>query len=143
VRNVYPGKEPESAAMIRACSWWRKAVPSRVFARARPVRLLRGTLYIHTATSAWAAELDLLKLELLASLRRQAPESGVRALYFRTGPLPDLPPLSRTPEQTAVQETSAALPEALARALAAIDDDALREAISRAAGVSLARSKAS
>jgi hypothetical protein len=33
----------------------------------------------------------------------------------------------------------AVLPEALARALAAIDDDQLREAISCAAGVSLGR----
>jgi hypothetical protein len=139
LRTVYPGREPEDAAAIRVFNWWRRAVPVRVLARARPVRLSHGVLYVHTASPAWALELDHLKVQLLASVRKHAPEARVNELRFRTGPLPELPkagrPERKRPEPVAV----AVLPEKLARALAAIDDDALREAISGAASVSLGR----
>ena len=140
--KVYPGKEPEDATMIRALSWWRKAVPKRVFARARPVRLRAGTLYVHTSTSAWAAELYHLRESLLASLHRSAPESRVKALRFQVGPLPELPKPRQNGAALPFEAPAAQLPESLARALAQIDDDSLRDAISRAAGVSLARRSA-
>jgi hypothetical protein len=139
LRAAYPGREPEDAAAIRVYNWWRRAVPARVFARARPVRLSHGILYVHTASPAWALELDYLKTQLLSSVQKHAPEARVNELRFRTGPLPDAPkggrPEPKRPEPIAV----AVLPEKLARALAAIDDDQLREAISGAAGVSLGR----
>lgn len=139
LRAVYPGREPEDAAVIRVFSWWRKAVPARVFARARPVRLSHGILYVHTASPAWALELDYLKPQLLASVQKQAPEARVRELRFRTGPLPEVPTLSRPEPKRPEPVAVAVLPESLARALASIDDDALREAISGAAAVGLGR----
>jgi hypothetical protein len=139
LRSAYPGREPDDVAAIRVFGWWRRAVPARVFARARPVRLSHGVLYIHTATPAWALELDHLKLQLLASVQKHAPESRVKELRFRTGPLPE-PPSGGRPERKRPEPVMVAvLPDALARALAAIDDDQLREAISCAAGVSLGR----
>jgi hypothetical protein len=137
VRQVYPGREPEDAQAIRVFGWWRKAVPERVFNRARPVRFSHGTLLVHTATSAWANELDHLQDQLLASVQRTAPEARVKALRFRVGPLPDMPPQTRPdpPRRTPIAVKT--LPEELARVLARIDDDELREAIGAAASVAL------
>jgi hypothetical protein len=139
LRSVYPGREPEDVAAIRVFGWWRRAVPARVFARARPVRLSHGVLYVHTASPAWALELDHLKQQLLASVQKHAPEAHVKELRFRTGPLPEPPSSSRPERKRPEPVIVAVLPESLARALAAIDDDQLREAISGAAGVALGR----
>lgn len=139
VRKVYPGREPEEAAVIRVFTWWRRAVPARVFARARPVRLSHGVLYVNTATPAWALELDHLKPQLLASVQKHAPEARIRELRFRMGPLPEQPKGSRPDRRRPEPVPVAALPEPLARALAGIDDDQLREAISAAAAVGLGR----
>jgi len=139
VREVYPSREPDDVAAIRAFSWWRKAVPERVFLRARPVRLAGGVLYVNTATTAWASELDHMKEQLLASVQNQAHGARVRELRFRVGPLPELPKTTR-PERPRPQPIAlAVLPEKLARALAQIDDDALRDVISGAASVALGR----
>lgn len=139
VRAVYPSREPADAAAIRVFTWWRRAVPERVFMRARPVRLNQGVLWVHTATSAWASELEHLKEQLLASVQKHAPEARVRGLRFRVGPLPELPPSTR-PEPVRVSPVAVAtLPEELARALAGIDDDELREAIGHAASIALGR----
>ena len=142
VRGVYPSREPDDAAAIRVFGWWRRAVPERVFLRARPVKLSAGVLYVHTATSVWAADLDHLKEQLLASVQKQAPEANVRALRFRVGPLPEMPKSTRAQTPRPPPIAVATLPEKLARALAAIDDDELREAIGGAASVSLGRDAA-
>jgi hypothetical protein len=139
LRSVYPAREPEEASAIRVFTWWRRAVPARVFARARPVRLSHGILYVNTASPAWALELDHLKEQLLSSVQKRAPEARIRELRFRTGPLPDVKEGSRPDRKRPEPVAVAALPESLARALAAIDDDGLREAISGAAAVSLGR----
>jgi hypothetical protein len=139
LRTVYPSREPEDAAVIRVFTWWRRAVPARVFARARPVRLSHGILYVNTASPAWALELDHLKEQLLASVQKRAPEARIRELRFRTGPLPDVKTGSRPDRKRPEPVAVAALPDSLARALACIDDDDLREAISGAAAVTLGR----
>ncbi|MFT3927274.1 MAG: DUF721 domain-containing protein [Myxococcales bacterium] len=142
VRQVYPSQEPEHAAAIRAFAWWRRAVPERVFMRARPVRLSNGVLWVHTATSAWASELEHLKEQLLASAQKHAVDASVKSLRFRVGPLPELPTGTRPERPRQAPVAVAILPEALARALAAIDDDALRDAIGQAASVTLGRDAA-
>jgi hypothetical protein len=141
VRQVYPSKEPDSAAAIRVFAWWRKAVPERVFMRARPFRQKGGVLWIHTATSAWASELEHLKEQLLQSVQKHAPDAGVKVLRFRVGPLPELPTSTRPEPPRKPLVPLATLPESLARALAAIDDDALRDAIGQAASVALGRQR--
>jgi hypothetical protein len=137
VRSVYPSREPQEAQTIRVFAWWRRAVPERVFARARPVRMAHGILYVHTATSAWAAELGHLQEQLLASVQKQAPEARVKGLRFRVGPLPEAPQSARPEPPRRAPVPVRVLPEALARVLARIDDDELREAIGGAAAVAL------
>jgi hypothetical protein len=139
LRTVYPGREPAEVAVIRVFTWWRRAVEARVFMRARPVRLTHGVLYVHTASPAWAQELEFRKSHYLASLQKHAPEAGVKELRFLAGPLPELPTGSRPDPKRPEPVPVAILPENLARALASIDDDELREAISGAAAVGLGR----
>lgn len=142
LRAVYPAREPDDVAAIRIFHWWRRVVPERVYQRARPVRLHNGTLYVHTATSAWSSELEVWKEKLLASIRRHAPEARVRAFRFRVGPLPELPQGTRPEPAPAPPVVVATLPEDLARVLASIDDDELREAIGDAASLALGRAAA-
>ncbi len=137
--RAYPAREPDEAALIRAYSWWQKAVPERVVARARPVRLVHGTLVVHTATSAWALELDHLRETLLASVQKHAPFARVREIRFRVGPLPDVPQRTREEPRRPSPVAVANLPDELARALATIDDDELRDAIGHAASIALGR----
>lgn len=139
IRAVYPAREPDDVTAIRVFHWWKRAVPERVYRRARPVRLRHGILHVHTATSAWASELEYEKESLLASLREHAPEARVRALRFRVGPLPDLPQTTRPERVPAPPVIVPPLPETLARALATIDDDDLRAAIETAASMALGR----
>src|SRR5260221_6620014 len=62
---------------------WELAVGSRIAQRTRPKRLVRGTLYVATASAAWAQELSLLSEGILASLARVIPD--IRALRFEVG----------------------------------------------------------
>lgn len=139
IRSAYPSREPDEVLAIRAFHGWRRSVPERIYNRARPVRLHGGTLTIHTATGAWASELEYDKERWLAAIRRQAPEARVKALRFRVGPLPELSEGTRQARSPALPVVVSTLPERLARTLASIDDDDLREAIGLAASVGLGR----
>jgi hypothetical protein len=139
IRSAYPSREPDEVLAIRAFHGWRRAVSQRTYVNARPVRLQSGTLTIHTATSAWCSELEFDKERLLIELKRHAPEARVRVLRFRVGPLPELSVGTRAARQQPAPVVVASLPETLARTLASIDDDDLREAIGAAASVGLGR----
>lgn len=142
IRQVYPAREPDDVMAIRVFHWWRRGVPERIYRRARPVRIHAGTLHVNTATSAWASELELMKEQLLASLRQHSPEARIRAIRFRVGPLPDLPNATREERPQPPPVIVPPLPESLARVLATIDDDDLREAIGTAASMSFGRDQA-
>ena len=118
-------------------------MPERVCRNARPVRIERGVLIVHAATSVWAQELDLLKEDLLARLRRVAPKCGVRSLRIRVGRLPPSPPPVRVTRPRPPVIPATELPEALARELAGVGDDDVRDAVSAAAAVALSRARES
>lgn len=141
VTAIYPSKEPDEVKAIRAFGFWDKAVPERVAANARPVALIRGTLVVHTATTVWAQELDLLAPELLASLKKLAPRSGVRRLKVKVGRLPPAAPGPKPQPPPPRAVPVAALPEELARELGRLGDDDVREAIGKAASMSLGRDR--
>ncbi|MFW5876776.1 MAG: DciA family protein [Myxococcota bacterium] len=141
VRRVYPA--PEQLPAVRLFRWWYRAVPERVARRARPVRLRKGELLVHVTSSTWAHELSFLKEDLVQRCQRAAPEARLRDIRFKVGSLPprprhqayeprrELPPLD--PAEVA------RLPADVARALAHIDDDRVREIVARAASVSLTK----
>ncbi|MCA9531882.1 MAG: DUF721 domain-containing protein [Myxococcales bacterium] len=137
LRAIYPAPDQLDAA--RVFSFWWRELPERVVRNARPVGVERGVLTVHVSTSVWANELQLLAPELLRRLHDRLPSARIRRMRFRIATLPPLPerPVirDRRPTPLALSE----LPEALARDLARLDDDALRETIARAARSSLGR----
>jgi hypothetical protein len=118
-----------------ATALWRIAVGARIADKAHPVWLQDGTLVLRVSTSVWAHELSLLTDDVCSRLRRHGID--VRALRFRVGPLPaiDRPPERRTARTVPPPQ---AIPQELARTLELMDDDALRDAIERAAASNLA-----
>lgn len=98
--------------------------------------LRRGTLIVHTKTTAWAQELSFHEADLLKAIRARVP--AVRRLRIRVGqmPPPPKPPKPRPPKITPIEV--AKLPPDVARALAHVADDGLRDVLTRAACTSLA-----
>lgn len=139
VTKVYPSKEPDDVKAIRAFGFWEKAVPERVARNARPVALVRGALIVHTTTSVWAQEIDLLKEQLLDSMRKVSPRHGVRYLRAKVGPMPPRINDRKPTRPKAPAVPVASLPEELARELGRVGDDEVRDAITKAAAVGLGR----
>jgi hypothetical protein len=139
VAKVYPGRSREDLEAVQAFGAFMRALSQRVLRNARPVKLFRGTLTIHTSNSAWANSLQLESVGVLAKLKRVTPGVRVSRLVFRAGPLPDAAlPMPHTPLEPAKRIELRSIPEELARELARIHNDALREAVTKAAATGLA-----
>jgi hypothetical protein len=138
VAKVYPGRKPEELAAVRVFGAFMRALSPRVLRNARPTRFARGVLTVHTVNSAWASSLQLESESILARITRLTPGLRISKLVFRSGPLPDaalpIAPDAEPKRSIALDK----LPEDVARALAQIHDDALREAVTRAALMGLA-----
>lgn len=138
VAKVYPGRGREDIEAVQAFGAFMRALSQRVLRNARPVKLTRGTLLVHTANSAWANSLQLESEGVLAKIKRVSPNVRVRKLVFRSGPLPDAAlPMPHTPLIVTRRIELKTLPEDLARGLARIHDDALRDAVAKAVAVGL------
>jgi hypothetical protein len=138
VAKVYPGRKPEELAAVRVFGAFMRALSPRVLRNARPTRFARGVLTIHTVNSAWASSLQLESESILARITRLTPGLRISKLVFRSGPLPDAAlPMAQDaePRRSIALEK---LPDDVARALAQIHDDTLREAVARAALMGLA-----
>ena len=127
------GRFGPSGGMADVVTAWPEAVGEGIARNAWPARFGRdGTLFVHTADSVWAFELQHRAGEIAERL-------GVEAVRFVPGPVPRLdfdvadeapaPPVEPT-EQDRLQ--AAALTER-------IEDPELREVVARAAAASLAR----
>lgn len=137
VPTVYPSNEPEDVMLVRAVGWWDKHVPARINRSARPARLRHGTLWIHAVTGAWAQEVSMMLPRWVPALLSAVPGLRSAKVRVQVGPLPArpvIPPRPAPRPPLAIGE----LPETVARALAAIPDDDLRNAIAAAAAQSLA-----
>lgn len=139
LERVYPA--PQQLEEARVFSWWGRAVPPRIVAHARPVRIVHGTLIVHVSSSVWAQELHYLSGDLLERLHSHAPQGLVKRIRFRVGPLPELRKSPARDEPPTEPLHLASLPDELGRALSRVHDDELREAITRAATTSLARQR--
>jgi hypothetical protein len=139
VAKVYPSKNRDDLDAVRAFGAFMRALSPRVIRNARPVKLWRGTLTVNTSNSAWANSLQLESTALLAKIKRIVPDVRIRKLAFRSGPLPDAAtPLPHTPLVAAKQIALRELPEEVARELARIHNDEVREAVAKAVAVGLA-----
>ena len=137
MRKVYPAQAPDEAHAIRLLGCWGRVVSERILANARPVFYRSAALTIHTTSASWANALTLEAPALIAKLRVRAPDVPLQRLVFRMGRLPDLPeqikPQPPPPKLLPID----ALPEDVARELARVGNDGLRERLARAITVSL------
>ena len=136
IPKVYPSREPDEARGLRVFAAYCKSVSERVLENARPVRFQEGALIIHTSTSTWANALSLESTQILSDIRRRANGIKIARLLFRTGSLPELPKAAPLPPKL-VPIGLEQLPDQVARELAGIADDALRDAVTRAAVTAL------
>jgi hypothetical protein len=139
LKGVYPAPDQYETAKVFA--WWSRSVPARILEHARPVRLSRGVLIVNVSSSVWANELHYLTDDLLARVREHAPTAGIQKIRFQVGPLPDIPNRPRPAPPPPEPVRLASLPEDLGRALSRVADDELRQAITEAATISLARER--
>jgi hypothetical protein len=129
----------DMTAIVRV---WDAAVGETVARNACPARLARdGTLHVNTASATWAFELGSLAPTILERLRNELGEAAPPRLRFAPGPIPD--PVAESPEQRGPVAPAVAVEDrAEASALAAvIEDEELRELVSRAAAAGLARAR--
>jgi Dna[CI] antecedent, DciA len=132
--------DPESRSSIALSGWWHAAAPPRMARSAWPIAVRRGVVVIHAATSAWASEISLMATELLASLHLRAPELGARSIRAKVGPRPATARarVVEPPRVVAAPADPKTLPEEIARALANVKVDDVRDAVAQAAATSLA-----
>lgn len=136
--GAYPGRT-DDLTLIRTFSWWERAVSRRIAEVARPVRLSHGTLYVHVRSSVWAQELTFHEEELLASVRRVVP--SVRRMRIKVGPMPPPGQAPDPPPPETEPLSVGELPGDVARALARVSDDRVREAVTKAACMQLGKAR--
>jgi len=121
---------------------WRRIVGPQVASRSRVGGLLRGTLTIKVASSAWANELSFLRTDIIERLSLAGHD--VTALRFRVDPSPfqeKVPERGRAAAHAPARAPE--LPRDLEAELARVDDPNLRAAIREAAAWSLGGARAS
>jgi predicted nucleic acid-binding Zn ribbon protein len=123
---------------------WPEVVGATVARNAWPLRLSRdGTLHVATASATWAHELDLLQSTVLDAFRARLGERAPARLRFAAGPIPE-PATHDRPRSEPSAEPPEVPPEIASEAAAAaaeIDDEELRELVSRAARASLLKAR--
>jgi hypothetical protein len=121
---------------------WPVAVGPAIAANAWPGRVARdGTLHVATGSSAWAFELTQLSGDVLARLQEHLGEACPSALRFAVGPLPEGGVEAEQVRDRTVPKPTPEQAEASERIAAAIEDEALREAVAKAIAASLAASE--
>lgn len=118
---------------------WTELVGARIAQRTRPEGVFDRVLWVEVATSAWLHELNLLRPQLVASLRERLGEPAVfDELRFRLAGQRRRDPVAlRAPRRPAPPPAPAPIPatgaarEQIVREAAAVDDDELRELIAR------------
>jgi predicted nucleic acid-binding Zn ribbon protein len=127
-----------SPAMADLLAAWPAAVGPVIAANAWPARRTRdGTLVVHAASSVWAHELTQLE----PTISERLGGLGGDRIRFVVGPLPE-PGDGSVPSVRQLPDPPTALERSRAREMARdIEAEALREAVARAAALSLARSR--
>jgi predicted nucleic acid-binding Zn ribbon protein len=123
----------------RVVTEWTELVGARIAQRTRPEGVFDRVLWVEVATSAWLHELNLLRPQLVASLRERLGEPAVfDDLKFRLAGQRRRDPVAlRAPRRPAPPPAPAPTPatgaarEQIVREAAVVDDDELRELIAR------------
>lgn len=120
---------PGLAERLREAEIWRlwpEVVGATVASRARPLRIIKGTLTVAVSSGPWMQELRFLSAMMREKLNDRLGGEVVREIIFKAGrvepdlpePEPEMPPKKRlTPRQLAeINEMSAKIPDPETRA---------------------------
>ena len=127
------GASAQSGSVIDRESW-RRILGDRIAQRSKPEFVQGNTLTVIVASSVWAQELSLLGPEIIQRLQRAG--FSISELRWRVGAIPQSAPQK---SKRATTPPLRELPPELARALAAVADGELRDAIFEAAAHMMAR----
>jgi hypothetical protein len=129
---------PLPFSLIKA---WIEAVGPYIARVSRPARIRGKTLFVHVSTNSWMAEIQMLAPSILARIADLSPVPKVGRLRLKLASEPMFVPESfdRPPEPAPAPQQEVVIPELLARALQAIDDEELRAVVTRAIAATLAR----
>lgn len=64
---------------------WEKAVGSAIAARAKPLRIIGGTLTVQVASGPWMQQLSFMKAELCQRINAMLGEERVREIVLKSG----------------------------------------------------------
>jgi predicted nucleic acid-binding Zn ribbon protein len=86
--EVLAGIEGGAGNALGACrllSLWEKVVDERVGKQTEAIKIRNRTLYVSTATPAWAQELSFLKREIVKKFNAEAGKDVIRDIKFKAG----------------------------------------------------------
>ena len=132
------GPNNSAIAVSRISAVWERVLSPRIAKNASPTRLKERVLFVETTTSAWAQEITLMAPTLLEKLRAGMPSLEVDSLRVRASAHPKRASADRRRPPTVAPLAEAELPTALQEELARVEDDPLRDVLTRAARQSLA-----
>lgn len=120
---------------------WPELVGPEIAANAWPARIARdGTLHVNASSSTWAFELGHLAPQISERLLEKLGENAPKALRFSAGPLPEAGPPARDQAAAAPPQPSPEQARKGAALASSIEGAELRDAVAKAASLSLARS---
>ncbi len=136
-RSLGTAGVPDAGVLADVVRAWPSAVGPAIARAAWPTRVGRdGTLHVATASATWAFELGHLADGIRSKLEAHLGEATPPVIRFAPGPLPAPgPPAEKGRAAPRPTEDDDRLATAIA---SAVDDDALRELVRRAAAASLA-----
>ncbi len=133
---------PDAGQMAELTAAWPALVGDAIARASWPQRIARdGTLVVAASSSTWAFELGRMAPEILEKLQCGLAGEAPRALRFVTGPVPEPPAPLPPPDNADRVCPSAEIVCEAERLAAAIRDEELRQAVTRAAAASLARTR--
>ena len=133
------GRFEVAADMVALVAAWPAAVGGEIAGNAWPARLARdGTLHVTASSSTWAFELGQLERQIAARLRDALGKNAPARLRFAPGPLPEPVLDSAAKARRAVSQPGSEQIERAAELASVIEGEELRQAVTRAAAVSLA-----
>jgi hypothetical protein len=136
------GRLGPPGAIAEVVAAWPRAVGPAIAANAWPARIARdGALHVTVSSSAWAFELTQLAETIRARLAEELEIEPPARFRFAPGPVPE--PGAEVPERAAeaLPEPSQAVLQAARELADTVAEPGLRDAVERAAAVSLAAAR--
>jgi len=86
LKSILDGLDDGFSTAIRNCQLltiWEKVVDEGIRKNTDPVKIRNRTLFIQTATPAWANELTYLKREIIRRFNQQAGSEAITDIRFK------------------------------------------------------------